>query len=345
MNRESRLVCCTPDFGDDWRWLEHRIAAPNLRWEFWGAKPRNFFERHIHRPNLSRIRACWQCVRSLRTSPPDLFASHDPRVTFWCARFIQQRGLSVRHVAFSFNFAGLPGKAMRRRMSEAYESVDRFVTYSTMERRLYADFFGIPDTKIDTVLWSVGVPEVAHPEKPLVPGEYVCALGGNARDYRTLAAAVAKLPEISLVLVARAHNLVGLELSPNARVFQEIPTGEAMNVLYHSRFMVLPLAGSEVPCGHVTLVAAMHLGKAFVITDSSGVNDYVQDGHNAITCEPRCAESLAAAIRSLWQDPDRCALLAANGREFARKNCSEEHAAEYLGKLLQHYGLIGAPLR
>ena len=32
-----------------------------------------------------------------------------------------------------------------------------------------------------------------------------------------------------------------------------------MSVLLHSRFMVLPLLTSDVPCGHVTLVAAMHL--------------------------------------------------------------------------------------
>ncbi len=40
-----------------------------------------------------------------------------------------------------------------------------------------------------------------------------------------------------------------------------------------------------MPCGHVTLVSAMHLGKAFVISNSSGVKDYVQHGENAIVCE------------------------------------------------------------
>ena len=43
------------------------------------------------------------------------------------------------------------------------------------------------------------------------------------------------------------------------RLHVAIPYPRAMNILQHSRFMVLPLKGSAVPCGHVTLVAAMLL--------------------------------------------------------------------------------------
>ena len=86
-----------------------------------------------------------------------------------------------------------------------------------------------------------------------------------------------------------------------------LPLGDAMNVLHHSRFMVLPLINSEVPCGHVTLVAAMHLGKALVITDSTGVSDYVRNGENALTGPTGSVEMLIAATKRLWENPMLCA--------------------------------------
>ena len=72
-----------------------------------------------------------------------------------------------------------------------------------------------------------------------------------------------------------------------------------MGVLYHSRFMVLPLINSKVPCGHVTIVAAMHLGKAMVVTSSSGVADYVTDDENAVTVPPNDVDAMASAIQRL----------------------------------------------
>ncbi len=82
-----------------------------------------------------------------------------------------------------------------------------------------------------------------------------------------------------------------------------------MNILFYSRFMVLPLVGTEVPCGHVTLVAAMHLGKAYVITESAGIRDYAKDGFNALTVRYGSLDDLVGAIVRLWDNPQLCAQL------------------------------------
>ncbi len=94
--------------------------------------------------------------------------------------------------------------------------------------------------------------------------------------------------------------------------------------------MVLPLLHSKVPCGHVTIVAAMHLGKALIVTDSEGVRDYVQDGHNAITISPRSATALADATEQLWKSPVLCKSIGENGYRFARRECTE-------GQVVQHF--------
>jgi glycosyltransferase involved in cell wall biosynthesis len=73
----------------------------------------------------------------------------------------------------------------------------------------------------------------------------------------------------------------------------------------------------------------MHLGKAFVITDSAGIRDYVQDESNALTVEPGSVDAMAAAVRRLWADPDLCRRLGETGRAFAARECKEARIAEH----------------
>jgi glycosyltransferase involved in cell wall biosynthesis len=210
-----------------------------------------------------------------------------------------------------------------------------------MERMVYADYFGLDPARIEVALWGVRPPELEPPDSPLERGEYVCAMGGNARDYRTLFAAMARLPEVPLVAVVRPENVAGLEVPANVRLHYNLPRGQASNILGYSRFMVLPLAGSDVPCGHVTLVAGMFLGKAMIVTNSKGVLDYVEDGVNSLLVPVGDIDALAGRIRELWDDPERANRLGAAGSAFATANCSE---AQLLSRLRRTLGEFGLPV-
>ena len=181
---------------------------------------------------------------------------------------------------------------------------------------------------------------MAQPESPIEPGHYICAIGGNARDYPLLMKAMAQLPDIPLVAVMRPHNAASLIVPPNVRLRVNLPPGDANNILRFSRFMVLPLIGSEVPCGHVTIVAAMRMSKAFIITASRGVQDYVQDGVNCLTHDANSVDSLAARIRELWDQPQRCTMIGQNGRRFAEEYCSEESIKYHLDRVLKEFGVL-----
>jgi glycosyltransferase involved in cell wall biosynthesis len=131
-----------------------------------------------------------------------------------------------------------------------------------------------------------------------------------------------------------------VNLPSNVAVHVNLSFGKTMNVLMLSRFMILPLVNTNVPCGHVTLVSAMYLGKAFVVTDSLGVRDYVRDRDNVLTVTASSVDSLlAAAIGRLWNDPALCANLGENGRRFAARECTEERIAEHFRRWLQSRGL------
>lgn len=332
MKKPASIVCCTAN-NKDWKWFSDRFDEQKLRWHIYNIQAQGLLEKYIQEPNLAMIRTCREAVGVVKREEADLLITHDPRVSFWCAFFAKLLGVKTEHIAYSFNFPDLPRGLKRRFMTGAFQDISQFIVYSKLEKQIYHDYFGIPLERIEVCLWSVGIPKFA-PESPMEEGHYICAIGGNARDYQTLIAAMEKLPEIRLVLVARPNNLKKLNIPPNVKVLVNIPKEHCMNIIKYSRFMVLPLKGSQVPCGHVTLVAAMHLGKGFIITNSSGVSDYVVNDYNAITCEPFAPEILAESIRDLWNDPDKCQELGENGKEFAQKYCSEDYAYQYLHNLL-----------
>jgi glycosyltransferase involved in cell wall biosynthesis len=336
------VVCSTPLLKRKWRWFEPQYDGL-ARWEFYYGTPASPRIRRIpFASSLALTRSCWQAVRSAKRNGAKLLITHDPRVTFRTGFFQRMLGSRVPHVAWSFNFARLPEGRTRRLMAKGFAHVDRFIVFSSLERDLYHEAFGIPKSKLEMVYWGVGEPTVDQPETPIESGDYICAVGGNARDYPTLMAAMERIPEIPLAVVLRPHNLVGLKTPPNVRVHVDRPFGETNNIIKFSRFMVLPLTGTDVPCGHVTLVNAMLLNKAMVITNSSGVHDYIQEDVNAITCEANAPEALAARIRELWNDPARSERLGADGRRFAKSHCTEESMKGHLDRVLRDFGVLTA---
>jgi glycosyltransferase involved in cell wall biosynthesis len=114
-----------------------------------------------------------------------------------------------------------------------------------------------------------------------------------------------------------------------------VPLSDAMNVLAHSLFMVLPLRDSEVPCGHVTVVSAMHMGKAILSTDSSGLRDYLTHGSNAILYPAKDSRQLAEKIELLFAQSELCRQLGDSASAFARRHCSEDSTVAYFRRYLE----------
>lgn len=321
-----------------WRWFEGRVGGSDIDWRFFSGRPRNRLER-IRRPAVVRYFEAGRAARAARRERVSLVVSHGPFLSWLyeeAARFTRP---SAPHLAFSFNFPELPRGLRHRRMREAYQRIDRFVVFSTAERALYADHFGIPLDRIEMIHWGVDPPK-ASMELASGGDPYVCSIGSNARDYRTLIEAARATPEVSYHLVVRPENLAGLELPPNVRAEVDVPVQRAWDIMFQSRFMVLPLLHSEVPCGHVTIVNAMHLSKALIITDSTGLRDYAIEGQTALCVPPGDSDALAEAVRGLWRDPARAAQLGQAGSRFARTHCTEEHTAAWVQRYFAVKGLL-----
>jgi glycosyltransferase involved in cell wall biosynthesis len=333
------VICCSTITDSKWRWIEEPLSDTGIRFEFVRALPRNTIERNVGFLNLAHLRGSFEAVRLARERKALAIVSHGPALAAWCAFFARLLRLEIPILAHTFNFTELPNAVKRPVLGLMLSGVDRLVVFSRLERSLYGKALHLPEDRFDVIYWGVNPPDIDPTEAPLERGEYVCAIGGNARDYRTLLEAARLTPQIRFVCVVRPNSLLGLDIPVNVTVHTNLPFDQTMNILLHSRFMVLPLSHSEVPCGHVTIVAAMHLGKAFIITDSEGVRDYVQNGINAVTIPPCSPAALIEATERLWKAPALCKSLGENGRRFARQECTEEQVVRHFRDWLEAKGL------
>ncbi len=322
------VVNCSSNTDPQWRWVEDQL--PQARFVHVDWRRRSALERRITAPPLARYTTAWRAARAAREA--DFLITHLPHMTAWTELFARSR--RAPHLAFAFNFTRLPEGRRKAFFSHALQSVDRFLVSSTMERALYADYFGLDAARFDFCHWAGAAP-TAGLGPAVFDGDYLCAIGGEGRDYATFLAAMRSLPALRAVLVARPANLAGLAIPPNVQVLTNAPFDTTMNVLRHSRLMALPLLTADTPCGHVTLVIAMFLGKPLVVTGAQGLADYVQDGANALTTPSNDADQLAARIERLWNDRALAERLGKAAQVFAQTNCTERSTVAYLQRWMQ----------
>lgn len=338
---DKLVVLCTP-FGSDWHSIIEELGGEDVCWKYFSDNKKHFWQRYLRRPNLNTPLAALRAVIYAKRRNARLLVTIGPRLGFWCGFFCRILFITIDHFSFSFNFAELPHGRKRWLFSFGFQQIKGLRVHSQMEKGLYSEYFGIAPDRIEVRLWSVNIPEVS-PDPPVLDQPYVSAVGGNARDYRTLLAAAQMLGTVPMVWVVRPENITGLTLPPHVHVLSNIPYPLAMNVVANSRLTVVPLRDSQVPCGHVTLVSGMFLKTPIVATNSTGISDYVIDGWNGLLCKPSNPSDMAEKIRILWEDPETARTLGENGFWFASEHCSERTVRDDLSAILHDYGLTVSP--
>jgi len=309
-----------------WQWISHHL--PEFEWVFVRAPAPGGGVLS----KLARLRCAFQAARAARSA--DLVVSLGPGLG--SALEIARRiiGVTTQHCSYYLNFDHMPYGLTRKRQALPYRMIDRFVVSSTMERSLYSAHFGIDPERIDVILWSVNPPVAT--DRRLVEGDYICAVGGNARDYAMLVRIARSRPHMQFVIVARPANLEGLDIPPNVTSFCNIPFSDTMAIVRDARAMALPLIATDTPCGHVTIVAAFYLGTPVAATDSTGITDYIHDGENGLIAESGSDEALRNALDRLWNDPALANRIGEAGRAFASAHCAETNYSDHVRKLLSY---------
>ena len=322
MDHRPVQVVLGTDGAPGWRWIApHYEGAPAIDWTIVPADAPKLL-RHVPGPNWGRVAAAARVRRAVQRDGADLVVSLGPRASAY-VEAIGLRGLArVPHLAMAFNFTDLPRGARLALMRRSLAAIDRFVVFSRMERELYAGVFGISVDRFVFTHWGVQ-PPLGAPGPRTVVTRYVAALGGEARDYRTLCDAARRLPRLRFVLVVRPDSLAGIDVPANVEVHTNLPWDAAWSLAWHADALLVPLRSAETPNGHVTVVGGMHLGKAQVVTDSRGVRDYVAHEETALLAPAHDGAGFAHAIERLLDEPGLALRLGAAAQAFARAHCTE----------------------
>lgn len=298
------LLNNTDLLGPDWRFLEPVWSGPSVEWAFFHGVPRNRLERVVRRPNLARYRAAWSTVRAARCAKgSSVIISHLPSMAAPTNFFRTYCCPDVPQIAFAFNFTSLPQGGRRRLLSSLFQGIDEFVVFSRAEQKLYVDHFGIDPNRIRFLAWAMETPTPDLTPPVSTSSDYVCAIGGEGRDYALFAQAMARLPRLRGVVVARPYSLTGISFPENVEVFTNLPLGQTWAIAAHSLGLAVPLKTDRTACGHITIVGAQHLGVPLVVTRSSAVTDYVSDTTAQLVTAGSLGE-LVAGLQKLLEDRD-----------------------------------------
>ncbi|HVA89346.1 MAG TPA: glycosyltransferase family 4 protein, partial [Chloroflexota bacterium] len=241
----------------------------------------------------------------------------------------------------------------------ARHTVDRIIVHSTTQQAAAQTRLGLrPDQVVllpyqtDTRFWA---PRHATPKRQ------ICSAGLEYRDYDTLVDAVRGLG-VEVAIAAASHwskHEAGLgkePLPPNVRIMA-LDYAALRDLYAESLFVVVPLHDSDNQAGITTILEAMAMGKAVVVSHARGQTDVVRDrrhlsrshpqrptqpewarllgaadetanGHTGIYVRPYDREELRRAIAFLLEHPEQAAIMGANGRRLVEETMGLDHFVE-----------------
>jgi Glycosyl transferases group 1 len=166
---------------------------------------------------------------------------------------------------------------------------------------------------------------------PVVQDGTVFAGGDSMRDYRVLAVAARELPaQVRIATRRAAKQLADVDLPPNL-VVSQLSVSEYNRRTASASVVVVPLRPRpDRGSGQTTYLNAMALGKALVVTDVAGVRDYITNGETGLIVPPGDARRLAAAIRTLLDDPEYALRIGAAARREALQHFGPGRYAQRL---------------
>jgi glycosyltransferase involved in cell wall biosynthesis len=252
------------------------------------------------------------------------------------------------------------------RWLRVHTHITRLVLHSRLQHAIAVDELRIPSEKLALVPYQVDT-EFWRP-LPVAEERLVCSAGLEFRDYPTLFRAVEGLDAKVVIGAAsnwsrRANSARGVDRPPNVEVGSF--DYEALRSLYaRAAVVAVPLDDTDFQAGVTTILEAMAMGKAVVVTHSSGQSDVVQDRRtvtrgvrprprviglleemaldanvalepNGLYVLPGDHDALRRAIVYLLDHPDERARLGAAGRRTAEQLLTIEQFTDRMRSVIE----------
>ena len=237
-------------------------------------------------------------------------------------------------VAWTFNVGNYEVGALRQRLSGiGLNQVDRFVVHSYREIDIYSKCFHLPKSRFSFVPYAAPDIETQYEEDNNSP--FIAALGSAHRDFLCLFEVVEEL-DIPTVVASSKVALANLAIPKQVKTPFGITRADCWKLAQEGRISVIPLRVKDnvTAAGHVTVIEAMLMSRAVIVSDAYGMSDYIKHGETGWLVKPGCRRSMKEAIQTLWNDPELRNRLGQNARTYAKEHFSYKNAALSLEKIL-----------
>jgi len=222
-----------------------------------------------------------------------------------------------RHIGIMFWPLNLTGSRLKRTLKRtvapllARHGMDRLLVPGSLQRRLVMERWSIPSDRLVKALWPI---DTGFWRPIEAPGETICSVGREMRDFATLVTALAPLTmPCHIAAGTRLENSAhgtdderasGAHLTPfrDGITIGYKAADELRDLYARSRVVVIPIMPSENDNGATAILEAMSMGRAVVTTATAGKLEVLSDGVNCLLVPPRDPDAMRAAIVSLWND-------------------------------------------
>jgi glycosyltransferase involved in cell wall biosynthesis len=244
----------------------------------------------------------------------DVIFSNGENISVPLAALLKVRSRRPAHVLIGHRISA-PKKRLLLRM--LHPQMDAIFLYAETQKAYAQDVLGIPPDKLHLIAFHADT-RFFHPMPEVTLERRISSAGLELRDYPTLIEAVRGL-DVDVRLAAaspwskRKNETENRELPSNVNA-RGYGYRELRDLYASSQFVVVPLYDTDFQAGVTTILEAMAMGKAVIVSRTRGQRDVIQDGINGLYVPPGDAPALRRAITDLLASPERAAELGANAR-------------------------------
>jgi glycosyltransferase involved in cell wall biosynthesis len=208
-------------------------------------------------------------------------------------------GLPERLVLLKSEFI----RSIYRRM---FSRVERIFCFGFQERLEIIRFLGCAESKV--VFVPMGVDTDVFEPMSAIPEFDIVSIGADRqRDFKFLVQYALRHPDRKLKLIAgHSFSKELRDLPHNVTLLINTPFADLRRHLNSGRIIALPVKNNSYSGATTTLLQAMAMGKATVVTRTDAIRDgyHLEDGQNCHLVEPGCYDEFELKCNRLLSHDD-----------------------------------------
>jgi len=267
----------------------------------------------------------------LRRGAHDALFTNAENVAMPLALLLKTVARRPRHVTIAHRLTPKKKEVLFRWL-KLHHQMDTIFVYAATQREFARSVLGIPAEVVRLIAFHADHRFYRPLAKAQVKENQICAAGLEWRDYPTLVEAVADASDLEVKLAAASPwskhtSEVKDRVLPAHVDARRYEYGELRDLYAESAFVVVPLYENDFQAGVTTILEAMAMGKAVLVTGTIGQTDVIEDGQNGLYVAPGSVDGWRKAIARLRSDAALRTRLGRAARRWLEENATLERWA------------------